>query len=313
MASEISIKRLSKERIKDVQYIIKKVFKKNLTLAFLDHKFNTKQYCDFEYLCCLAYHNDKPIGFYGATPYIFSDLNEQKLLVQTHDTFVLKEFQGKGVHKKLAEASIELMKKAGAVAAFAFHSEATYHSYKKIGWLDGYELNRVHLYNDKKFPSFKLYSKYSFLNSIKTKKINNVLKDYNTINNFKNDYQEPKQHSVIYDQKYIDFKTKFNTKIIEINNCKIWVKFQSILTIGGFDGLNEKNFHLIMNELKTLAKKVGTNEVLIPYNPNASYAKLFLKNKIEVKKSFHLGYLPLSSNINFNDYLINYSEFDTFL
>lgn len=312
MLEEIVLHRLSKDRIKDVQYLIKKVFNKRYTLDYLDNKYNAKKYCDVEYLCYLAYHNKKPIAFMGTTPYIFTNNTQKGILIQAHDNFIVKEYQKKGLNQLLLKITYELLKEVNAFATYSFHSELTYKSFKKNRWLDGYSLNRVHLYNSLRVPYFKLWSKYTFFNFLKKYSINKILKHYPLETSIRNSLESTDHYYCEYTKEYIAFKNCFNCRIIRIKDCKVWIKFDYILTIGEFENLTDQNFKYVMDELLLIAKKVGTNEVLIPFNSKATYAHLLEKSGMKIYPSHMLGNFPLQNGVDFNQFQINYNEFDTF-
>jgi hypothetical protein len=307
----LQIHRLTDERVKDVQYLIKTVFNKFYSIDYLTHKYS-RSVLGVKHVCCLGYINEKPVAFYGALPHLVSVNGQEDIVAQTCDSYTAKAYQGRGIHKKMALASYEVMKKSNVKAVFALHSENTYHSCKKLGWDDGFTIKRMHLKRKILFPYFKLLSKYTFLRSLKERKVKRALLGFKLVHEIENPLKKSHRFYAIFDQEYIKYKNAFNNYIIEVSGCRLWLKFNSIIMVGAINGLNHQNCAQVISALKRLMTRLGTNEVLFQmgeYDP----AFEILSREMKPKESYRVGHLALDSAVNFHDFRVNYIELDSML
>jgi hypothetical protein len=308
----LEIRKLTKVGLADVRDLIEIVYNRKYSLNYIEKKYSTLKYCGVEYIATLGYLNNEIIAFYGALPILFKQDGKKVLAVQTCDSFTRKEYQGQGVYYKLAKASYEIMKQAGAEFTFAFHSENTFHSCKKLGWEILEHKQRFQIETGIKLPVFKLWSKYPIFAKVKHKKVNKAIQQFEKHLEFKNDYIERGFLSADYSREFIEYKNYLNNRIIEIAGCKIWLKFDFIMLVGAFSDLNENNIEEVLKGLNKIAKKLKINEILIQLNKKSKEYKMISKFYTS-KESFLIGYYLFNPNIDVNNIRINYVDFDTFL
>lgn len=307
----LKIERLTRDKLKDVQYIIKEVFNKKYSLKYLENKYNSLKYCDVEYIGTLGYVNDKPIAFYGALPLIFTDGNNQILGVQTCDSYTKKEFQGKGVHYQLALACYDIIKPLGAHFVFAFHSENTFHSCKKLEWQEQRRIRRFEIDSGVKFSFFKVLSKYKFLKGVKEFKIKQALKEFTELKFIENPFNKHDYISVIYSNEYIEYKNFNSNKIIQVGECIVWLKLDFVMQIGVIQNLTKENIKQTFTSLKNTCKKLGIKKIIIQMSDDNEEYEL-LKQEFNAKESWLVGYKSFT-NLNFNNARFNWIELDSFL
>ncbi len=310
MKDDIKIVQLSKDRLKDVKWLIRKVFRVDISLEKLQHKYHTAVYMPHEYVCTLAYDRDKLIGFYGVIPVVFERNGEQIFMGHTCDSFTLQSYQGQGIHYQLAKASYELLEKAGFKGVYAYHSDNTFHSCKKLGWQEWARYQRAHIKLKTSFPWFKLYSKYALFGSLKKRNIDKSLKDVKSVSTFQNPSKELNLWGLNYSKEYIDYKNKYACHLIEIGGCQLWVKLDSIVIVAGVSGLNQSNIDEVLLGLRRLAKRLKTNEISFQIYPSHPAYQL-LNEKLEFLESFRVGYLFFADDVPNRDFHHNYIDMDS--
>lgn len=309
---KLVIKQLTKEGLNDVQYIINTVFQKKLPLATLEAKYNTKEYCGQEYLATLGYYNNQPIAFYGCVPLRFTNGTTQHLFVQMCDSFTLKEYQGKGIHSRLAKASYEIMKKAGADLVFAMHSENTFYSCKKLNWEVQGVMQLFEIETAVRVPWFKLWCKYPIFQSIRRKTVRKALAPYPTSTEINNDFAEAGFFANDYSKEYVAYKNVMHNEIIEIAGCKVWLKLDFALQIGAFSGLNATNIDVVFKALHAIARKARIQKIIFQLSKdNPTYE--VLRSKYPSTDSFKIGYYLFNTDFPIDKVRFNFIELDSFL
>lgn len=300
-------KRLDDSSLADVQYLFLTVFNKKKSINYLKNKYNTS-YLGIKYICYIAYHDSKPVAFYGAIPQKFSSNSSSILVAHACDSFTLNEYQKKGLHYNLALKSYEVMKTEGIQFVYAYHSENTYFSTKKLGWLEYKKMQRFH-FKTTTLPLAKLTKKLSLE---KTYSIfcNAILEKYSILNVEEVDFSSKKMMQ--YNQEdFINYKNGFNTHLlIAFYDCTFWIKIDAILHVGFFTSSNEENFKKALLKLKKTASLIGISEILFQVLIDSKEYQLL--SKIETpKESWLLGYLPFET-VNLDDLEFNYADLDTF-
>ena len=303
-----TFKRLEDKDIKNLQYIFWKAFRKRISAAHLQKKYDTS-YIGVKYTCCIAYDKQLPIAFYGNIPQKFCSNNDSLLTSQVCDSFTIPQYQKQGLHYTLALQSYDIMRENGLKFAFAFHSENTYYSSKKLDWLDYGRMQRFHLY-----PTTVPISKAA--NKLGLRKYY-----YHILKPFLHSYQHPNIENPeiddhFYAQQYSEgfyhHRESYNEHIsISLNECVFWLKIDSIMRIGFFDAQNAEQLKGALKMLKSLCSKMGVSEILFQSFPNTKQANL-LKQFIEPQESWIIGYFPFDNSFDINQLRINFGDFDTF-
>ena len=77
------LKRVDNNDFPAIKELFWKVFKKKVSLHYLENKYDTS-YLGIKYICSIAYYDDIPVAFYGALPQKFTN-NEREIFV-AHET-----------------------------------------------------------------------------------------------------------------------------------------------------------------------------------------------------------------------------------
>ena len=300
-------KRLDDSCLADVQYLFLTVFNKKKTIPYIKNKYDTS-YLGVKYICYIAYHDDKPVAFYGAIPQKFSSKSTSILVAHACDSFTLNNYQKKGLHYNLALKTYELMKSEGIKFVYAFHSENTYFSTKKLGWLEYKKMQRFQ-FTIATFPIAKLIKKLH-LDKIYLHFCTSFLKKHSNTNhdNIVFSSQKFKQYN---QSDFINYKNGFNKHfMITLYGCCLWIKIDAILHVGFFTSTTDENFKKAITKLKKIAFFLGINEILFQVLIDSKEYQLL--SQIETPKdSWLIGYLPFET-INLDDLEFNYADLDTF-
>ena len=305
MNLDFTYKRLNDDCLKDVQFLLREVFNKRKTISYIKNKYDTS-YLGCKYICYIAYYNNKPVAFYGAIPQKFTINATSILVAHACDSFTLKEFQKKGLHYNLALKTYELMKAEGIKMVYAYHSENTYHSTKKLGWLEHKRMHRFH-FKTITFPVARI-AKYVNLDKLYQIVCRNYLKTIETKHSVSDTSNKFKQN---YNSDFINYKNSFNQHFfIKLHDCIFWIKIDSVLHVGFFTFNCQKKIELALKKLKRIAILLGINEILFQVVIDSNEYKILKKIKAS-KPSWLIGYLPFES-LNIEDFEFNYADLDTF-
>lgn len=311
MAEELSFefRRLSEENLADFQFLYQTVFKQKITLSTLRSKYNTS-YTGVKHLFYLAYHQGKPVAVYGAVPQQF-EYNENLILgVHTCDSITLPEFQRKGLHKVLALKSYELMKAEGVKFVYAFHSENTFHSCKKLDWkvhstMKGFWVRTENL------PVAKALRKVGLTNRILDSRIERIFKPYECEPTRFVNSNSGNGICVHYSEAFFNYKNFTNNLIIELEGVKFWVKISSGIMVGDVNFDNEAALLAAIEKLTELTSKLGFNEILFQTMVGTKLEQT-LSNHFSGFESWKVGYLLFDSELPILILKSNFGDLDTF-
>lgn len=314
MKDELVIKQLDKKSLPLVIQLAKVAHGAHYTLDYLEHKYNSGAYCDEEYLCCIGFLNDTAVAFYGGIPLVFRNEKtaEEVLIVQACDSYTLPQYQGKGFHTKLALASYELMRSKGVKAVFAFMSENTIRSCKKLNWTFEERFKLFQFEVKSGIPWLKIYDRLRWTRNYSLKRTEKIISSHFGSNKQSQNFQQKNHFGVIYSKDYINYKNKYHCRIIEVFDCKIWLKINSVIYVGGFDGLTDENVKNVLLTIEILAKKLGTNKVIIEVDKRNEQFSI-LSKELSYEDGFKIGHLCFDQGFDFSILDVNFSDLDSFL
>jgi GNAT superfamily N-acetyltransferase len=288
---------------KDVQYLIKAVFGKQVSIQHLKNKY--KDYLNLGYISTIAYDDQQPIGFYGAIPQEFIHNGQEIIVAHACDSYTLKEYQGKGVHYNLAKIAYSIMKDKHVRFVYAFHSDNTYHSTKKLDWKERERIVRFHV-NVNTFPFAKVYKKLKLKKQLQSK-IVKELKPYK-INEV--EYKSNLSHQ-IFNPTFFEYKDNIQPHhLIEVEGCVFYIKIDAIMQVGFFTFDNYEKLEIALEKLKEIGQNIGVNEILFQVSENSEMYK-GLKGITPPQPSWIIGYLTFQE-IDFTHFEFTYANLDTF-
>ena len=299
------LERLSDNNIKDVLFLFNSVFDFKATLPYLQKKYDTS-YTHAKHLTYLLYDNDTPIAFYGALAQLFNFNGKKVLGVHACDSIVMPNYQRKGIHKFLAGKAYELMKTEHVKFVYAFHSEATFYSCKKLNW-EEHKNFRCFIFKTGAFPIIKIAKRVGLKNLHKNY-VNKYLKKY-IATSFENSNSQ--SLSVDYSPAFFKYKCFTNNYIIELDNVKWWIKISSGIMVGDVNFNSEEDLFKSINSLKKLGRKIGCSEITMQAYPETILEKALTK-KYDSFESWVLGVKKLDIDFDISGLSPNFGDLDTF-
>ncbi|MDN3664289.1 GNAT family N-acetyltransferase [Algibacter miyuki] len=300
------LKRLEKSDFPAVKKLFWEVFNKRVSLEYLENKYNTS-YLGVEFICSIAYYNNIPVAFYGAIPQKFIKNGHEIYVAHACDSYTMPDHQRKGLHFQLAKFAYNIMVKNNIKFVYAFHSENTYFSTKKLEWKEHVPLQRFHI-TVKTLPFGKVLNKIGWNNFYAL--FFNQKVSQNAIEKL---MQEKKsKHTQLFTPEFISYKNSFKKHYcIEIEGCVFWIKIEAIIHVGLSYAPSEIALQKAIKKLKRKAFLLGITELLFQVDPKSVIASQ-LKTIVNPKKSWLVGYLDFAPNINLNNFTFTYSDLDTF-
>lgn len=301
--------RLNDSNIKDVKSLYEEIFGYHISMDVLTKKYDTS-YTGIKHVTFLAYDGEKPIAFYGSLPQRMNYNGESILAVFTCDSLTLPAYQRKGLHKMLALKAYELMRSEGVRFVYAFHSENTFYSCKKLDWelaysMKGFSIMVVNI------PIAKAIRKIRPLAKYYDKYVRNFLKPFQIDSGqFQNSNANARLYQD-YNDGFFGYKCFSNNLIIELENVKFWVCITNRVSVGDVNFESEQDLLKGIAKLKKLTFKIGLNEILFQTTIGTKIEKALSKNFTSFE-SWKVGYYLFDKDIEIDQLRVNYSDFDTF-
>lgn len=300
------IKRVDQTDFPAIKELFWKVFNKKVSLSYLQHKYDTS-YLGINYICSIAYYDNIPVAFYGAIPQKFKNDTEEIFVAHACDSYTLADHQRKGLHYELAKFAYKIMCEHNIKYVYAFHSENTYYSTKKLGWKEHERLQRFHI-KVSTVPIGKVLNKLRWTNvynlffkqSVSPKAIQKLTSEH--LEKFR----------LQFDDDFIRYKNSFkNHYCVEIDDCVFWLKIQAIIHVGLFYAPSAEALEKALKKLKRKAFFLGITQLLFQVDKNSIMAAQ-LSTITKPKESWLVGYLDFDPTINLKEFIFTYSDLDTF-
>lgn len=307
MAENVHIERLNNERLKDVRFLAKEVLKKDHPLSYWEAKYNTS-YLGLNHACFLAYNGTQPIAFAGILPMPFRQDDHQIIAAQTCDYVTLSEYRQHGYHRKLLERSLDLLSDAGVPFLFALMSEDSYVAGKRTG----FTFRERHLLWNvavQRIPTDALQRKFGFDNA---KRYDRILGDLLAAPGaFQNQHIREGYLGVDYHEDWFRFKSYTPNYVIRLEHGLAWIKPFTDLHIGAVQTEQPEHIVPLVEELKTVAKKLGCRNLIFMTEDDSRYNR-FLEKEHTSEPCWHPAILELDSTFSTELLRNNYGDFDTF-
>lgn len=299
--------RLSDSNLADVKYLYETVFRQHISLEHLRQKYDTS-YLGVKHLTYLAYDGEKPIAFYGSVPQKMNHNGSSFLAVHTCDSLTLPEYQRQGLHKMLALKAYDLMKKYGVKFVYAYHSENTFYSCKKLDWELAFTMKGFSIKTNR-FPFGKAVRKIRPLKSQFEDYALRVLKPYRiATSSFSNSNHGLCQE---YNSDFFDYKSFTTNTIVELNNTNFWLKISNRVCVGDVNFKSESDLLDGIKALKGITNKLGLNEILFQTTPGTEIERVLSKHYPSFE-SWKVGYYLFDKDVHIEEFKGNYGDLDTF-
>jgi hypothetical protein len=260
---EYSIVRLSKNNLADVAWLHAEVYKmKTAPVNYFLRKYDTA-YTGSGYVGFVAYNRENiPIAFYGVIPCLLRYNYVTILAAQSADTMTHPKHRYKGMFVELSNMTFDLCRELNIRLVFGFPNQNSYHgAVHKLGWKMTDTLDYFSI-SVKAFPLEKITGRFSLLKGIYEKYQRSVLKKYLADQKGVPHSAVPDGFATIYrSEEYFNYKTYSPTEVVSLAGTTVWISRKYGLSIGDIAGANEKNFTMVMEEVKKLARRLGIKQV----------------------------------------------------
>ena len=310
-SKEYSITRLNKNNLNDLAKLHSDVYGAAVAGNYFPKKYDTA-YTGVENVGFIAYNpNGLPVAYYGVIPCFIQFGSQIILAAQSADTMTHPQHRYKGMFMELSNMTFVLCRELGIRLIFGFPNQNFYRAaINKWGWqirdtmdyftipVNGFPLEAVL----KRFGLRKLYIRY-------TEYI--MKKESVMVTGVANSVLADGFAGVCRDDKYLQYKMYSRTKVIKIGDSKVWVSNKHGLLIGDMEGVDEKNFSAVIEELKKIAKKAGVRQIQFHCSPGTSLHKLFVKSYKAIK-SFPTIFQDFGSPVSLEKIKFTFADIDIF-
>jgi len=305
---ELTFETLKMEHLNALVKLYKSIFKKEVMPDYFLIKFgmelpNVKQ------SSMVVKDNGKVVGFFGAIHQQTIKGSKRLNLMYACDFFLEEAYRGDGVFARLYGQVLVNAKKNSVDHLYAFHSEQTYKVCKRLGWQDREGLSRFHIVGSSALVS-KALNKAGF-NDWKLNILTQALKKYEIeINDF--EPSDPSKFVLDYDESFLAMKRFWKRFFVEIEGCRLWLKFDYRITVGYIHFIDDANIEKMISELQRIAKKSYIHDVVFHIHPtNKAHDKL--KQFLEARPSFKMSCLTLESDSeSFTELSFHFMDGDLF-
>ena len=308
---EYNIKRLDKDRLKDLDHLSKSVYGKAVEKQYYFRKYNTG-FTGIEYIGYIAYNSlNIPVSFYGVLPCFIQFNGKIILSAQSADTMTHPDHRNKGLFVELAMATFNLCKENGIGLVFGFPNQNSLHGFVyKLGWTITENMTRFSI-PVRTFPFASFFKYFRWSKWIYAKYTQLTLRKYllPLMELSKTTYTS-EFGGVYRDEHYLKYKTYNQTYAIGIGNAKAWVKIKNGFIIGDLDLANDQ-FDLVIRELKKISGRLGISNISFQVSPGTSLHSLF-SNTYQPFSSFPVGFKDLGAGIPLEKIKFAYADIDIF-
>lgn len=306
--SSFTFKPYSNKYVSDLQNIFWTSFRKKMPVDYLLAKYDTSAF-GFSPVATIAYEKQKVVAFYGAIPQLFGKNNSQFMVAHACDSFTDTNYHRRGLHHNLAKLSYELMVKQNIKMVYAYHSENTFRSTKKLNWKEHITMSRFHIKN-KTLPIAKIYDKV-LSKSQRANSIGRKLKKHLAHVDHLPFIKDGRAHQ-IYSADFLSYKDSFNQHfVLELNGCLFYLKFDVIIKIGCFFYDDIEQLKMALIKLQSIQKNLGYTEILFQVDTSSQQYE-DLKTILKPLPSWKVGYLAFDSKLKIEEFTFNYADLDTF-
>lgn len=305
------IERLSQDLIKDLENLHEAVYSKKPVKAYYQKKYDTAYTC-IEYVGFIAYDTSgTPIAYYGVIPCFIGWKNEKILAAQSADTMTHPLYRNKGLFKDLSIKTLDLCRELKIELVFGFPNENSYPGFMKFGWQTIHTME-FYAIRVQTFPLYKLSKKIGFLQIPYERWRKQVLEKYYTETSVvENSVIKDGFAGILRDEAYKKYKSYNKTRVIQSANATVWVKPGEALLIGDMEYVTKENFNHVIDNLKSVAKKLGLTQIQFHCSKGTTLNKLF-SAIINPAPSFHVIIKDLGSDIPLDQLKFTLADIDIF-
>lgn len=304
---QIVIRRFTEGMISQFQELFTASFEKTISAEFLHKKYDTKK-LGGSYLGYMAFHDQKPIAYYGVLPVPFVLDGKKLTAVQSADTMTHPDYRRHGLFPLLAKKTYELAKEERASFVFGWPNQNSFPSFKnKLGWIELGNMQRFSL-KVSTLPLAKVFFKLQFLRPFYLTIIRSILQADSPTK------VEPvtTNNCVIRNTDYLEYKKTLSVFSIPSDFGNVPASIDYRLNIGYLTALQTQHFPEILSDLKRSCVLSGIDEIQFTISPNSPLATVLAKAGMKSTDGLPLMYWPFSDAIKIETLNLTSFDYDRF-
>jgi len=308
---EYFIERLGTHNLGDVDRLHAIVYGKKAAPGYFKKKYDTA-YTGVQYVGYLAYDGDRePLAFYAVIPCFLKYDERLVLAAQSADTMTNPNFRFKGLFVELSNLTFKLCRQEGIFIVFGFPNQNSYHgAVNKLSW----QLTEtLHYFSipAARFSLEGLAAKHPLLTKLYKRYTARILQKYLLPQNgIANSLIAEGFAGVDRSEAYLAYKTYSPTMVIRLRKATVWCKINNGLTVGDIL-LDTSDIDLVIAELKKLARKLGSKQIVFQASP-ASRLYALLSVTHQPKPSFPVLFQNFDSGLDLDSIKFTFADIDIF-
>jgi len=308
---EYLIKRLSKENTRDLALLHSEVYSTSVNEDYFIKKYDTA-YTGIEYIGFVAYHkNGLPIAYYGVIPCFITFQTATVLAAQSADTMTHPKHRYKGMFVDLSKKTFDLCKQNGIQLIFGFPNQNSYHgAVHKLGWKQT-ETMQCFTMTTRAFPFKKMLTVLGLVR-LYNSYMRYVVNKYSIRSKAVNSSVIADGFGGVYrNEAFFSYKKYNETHVLIIGNSKIWISIRDSLIIGDMENVTEKNFQMVIQSIKRIARKLGIRKIQFHCCKDTTLYNLF-SNSSRGIPSFPVLFQDLNSSVPIEKIKFTFADIDIF-
>ena len=310
-ADEYVIRRLSNDKLKDVESIYEAVYQKKALPDYFSIKYDTA-YTGVEYVGHVAYNNNnQPVAYYGVIP-CFLQVGSQKFLAaQSADTMTHPGFRFKGMFVELSNLTFELCRKLGIRLIFGFPNQNSYHgAVHKLGWKLT-DTMTCFMIPVQTLPLARLCMKSALTRAVYAYYSAIIKRNWKTPRSIiPNSSIEEGFIGVLRNADYQESKKYYQREVLQTDEGFVWCKFSDEIIIGDIYLTNE-NFPALMKKLTGLAQRLGLKRIQFHTSPGTKL-HLHFASCYSAQPSFPALFQDFESGLSLEKIKFTLADIDIF-
>ena len=312
-------KRITPDNLSDVVFLVKKVAKKRLSVAYYQKKYDTPRSAG-QYSGWLAYdkRSGQIVSVAAALP-LYGILPDGQTVPVTQmiETFTLPEHRGKGLMTIMVKRILEEHKKAGTRLFFGLLNQNNVHGFvRKLGFIHTGTMEYFTL-KIKTFPLEALCRRCRIPGLFRwwaRKMTDRYLAPQGFV--LKNSAQEEGHAGVLHDAAFFAYKSFTFNNLYRFDEIDSWLKFESGLLVGDIllpENCPDLQFDQWLSTLRKIARHAGLRQIIFQAHPDSQLGQK-LAARFEAHPSWSVCCLAGDSEMEpmLEKMRFGYGDFETF-
>jgi len=274
-SKEYRVDRLNHNNLKDLAILHSEVYGTAVDESYFVKKYDTS-YTGLNNVGYLAYNPEgRAVAYYGVIPCLIRYKDEVMLAAQSADTMTHPQHRYKGMFVDLSNRVFELCRQLNIRLVFGFPNQNSYHgAVNKLGW----KMTET-------MSCFIIPVKTLPLESVARKmRLSKIYKQYTrfvlkkrllALQGTNNSVIADGFAGVLRNEEYFAYKTYSPTRMLKIGDAQVWISNRPGMLIGDMENVDEKNFDVVINRLKGIARSLGMRQIQFHCSPGTNLHRLF--------------------------------------